>query len=82
MLAFIIDYPQEKLTSQTFFKKFQKPYFGPILGPFAQIGVKNEFSWKERLFQLFNIQITYHCAKKSEKPNETLKDTPKTSLFH
>ena len=28
-------------------KKSPKPYFGPILVPFAQMWVKNEFSWKK-----------------------------------
>ena len=46
-----------------FFKKSQKPYFGPILGPFDQIWAKNEFFWKKGLCQFFNIRITYHRAK-------------------
>ena len=53
-----------------FFKKSQKPYFGPILDPFAQIWVKNEFSWKKGLCQAFNIRINLPLCQKPEKPNE------------
>ena len=70
-----------------FFKKSQKPYFGSIRGPIAQIGAKNEFSWKKGLCQFFNIRITYHCAKNqknlmSHSWENCWTDTPKTSLFH
>ena len=76
-----------KTNMTKFFKKSQKPYFGPILGPFAQIWVKNEFSWKKGLCQFFNIRITYHCAKNqknlmSHSWENCWRDTPKTSLFH
>ena len=69
-----------------FIKKSQKPYFGPILSPFAQIGAKNEFSWKKGLYQFFNIRITYHCAKNHENLMSNSwesywRDKPKTSLF-
>ena len=47
ILVFITDHFQEKLTSQNFSKNPKKPYKGPILGPFAQIGAKNESSWKK-----------------------------------
>ena len=46
-----------------FFKKLKKTYFGAILGPFCPNLGKNEFSWKRRFFQFFNIWIIYHCAK-------------------
>ena len=70
-----------------FLKKFPKPYFGPILGLFAQIWVKNEFSWKKGLRQFFNIRITYHCAENqknlmSHSWENCSTDTAKTSLFH
>ena len=70
-----------------FFKKSQKPYFGSIRDTFAQIGAKNEFSWKKGLCQFFNIWITYHCAKNqknlmSHSWENCWRDTPKTSLFH
>ena len=71
ILAFIIDYFQEKLTSQNlFFKKFQNPYFGSILGPFTQIGAKNEFSWEKKALSVFQYSNYLPLCQKSEKPNE------------
>ena len=45
ILVFIIDYFQQKLTSQNFSKNPKNP--GPILGSFPQFGAKNDFSWKK-----------------------------------
>ena len=58
-----------KTNSTEFFKKSQKPYFGPILCLFVQIEAKNEFSWKKGLsvFQYLNY---IPLCQKSEKPNE------------
>ena len=75
-----------KTNMTKFFEKSQKPYFGPILDPFAQIWAKNEFSWKKVLCQFFNIRIIY-CVKNqknlmSHSSENCWKDTPKTSLFH
>ena len=69
------------------FKKSQEPYFGSIWDPFAQIGAKNELSWKKELCQFFNIRITYHCSKNLKNLmrhswENSWSDTPKTSLFH
>ena len=46
-----------------FFKKSPKSYFGHILGLFAQVGTKNEFSRKKGS----NYQSYF---QKSEKPND------------
>ena len=53
-----------------FFKKSQKPYFGPIWGFFAQIGAKNEFCWKKGLCSVFQYSNYLSLCQKSEKPNE------------
>ena len=68
------------------FRKSQKPYFVSILGPFAQIWAKNEFSWKKGLYQFFNIQIIYYCAKNQKNlmrhsSEHCWTDTPKTSFI-
>ena len=68
-----------------FFNNSQKPYLGPILGPFAQFGAKNEFSWKKELSQFFNIQITYHCAKNQKNlmtiPEKTIGGTHQKPVY-
>ena len=46
-----------------FFKKFKKPYFGPILGPFGPNLGKNEFFLKKGSCQFLDIPIIYHHAK-------------------
>ena len=70
ILGFIIGYFQKNLKNMTtFFKRSQKPYFGPILGPFAQIWDKNEFSWKKGL-SAFQYSTNLPLCKKSEKPNQ------------
>ena len=85
ILVFLIDYFQEKLTSQNFFKNSQKPYLGPILGPFAHFRAKNEFSLKKELSQFFNIQITYHCAKNQKNlmtiPEKTIGGTHQKPVY-
>ena len=78
ILVFIIDYFQEKITSQNFSKKSQKPYFGP-----SQKWILLE----KRLCQFFNIRITYQCAKNqknliSHSWENCWRDTPKNSLFY
>ena len=64
----ILDYFQEKLLAK-FFKKFKKPYFGAILGPFyANLG-KIDFLGKieNGLCQFSDIPIIYHHAKNQKK---------------
>ena len=51
-----LDYFQERLLRK-FFKKFKKPYFGAILGPFSMKGV----------CQFLDIPIIYHRAKNQTK---------------
>ena len=46
-----------------FFKEFQKPYFEPILGPFAKFGAKMNFPGKKRLCHSLNVRMTYQRAK-------------------
>ena len=50
-----------------FFKKFRKPYFGDILGPFLPNLGKNEISWEKGLCQFLNIPIIHHHAKNQKK---------------
>ena len=53
-----------------FFKKSKKTYFWAILGPFSTNLRKNEFSWEKGL-SVFKCSNYLHCAKKSEKTNDT-----------
>ena len=71
ILAFIIDYFQEKLTSKIFSKNPKNTTLDSFWGP----------------CHLFNIRVTYHSAKNqknlmSHSWENCWMDTPKTSLFH
>ena len=59
VFIFSILFPR-KTNMIKFFKKLTKNYFGVILGPFCPNLGKNEFSWKRRFCQFFNIWIIYH----------------------
>ena len=63
ILVFIIDYFQEKLTSQNFSKNHKNPILGTFWIFLPKLGPKMIFPRKKGRCQFFNIRITYHCAK-------------------
>ena len=68
ILAFILDYFQEKLFKQIFNKFFKKSKnnFGANFGPLCSNLVKNEFPWR-RGFKYFNYLPS---CQKSDETNE------------
>ena len=68
ILAFILDYFQEKLFKQIFNKFFKKSKnnFGANFGPLFSNLVKNEFPWR-RGFKYFNYLPS---CQKSDETNE------------
>ena len=86
ILVFIIDYFQEKLTSQKFSKNPKNPSLCGFSVLLPKLGPKMNFPGKKGC-QFFNIRITYHCAKNqkslmSHSLENCWSDTPKSSLFH
>ena len=87
ILVFIIDYFQEKLTWQIFFKNPKNHILDPFWALFAQILTKNEFYPKKELCQFFSIRIIYHRVKNQKNLmshfwENCWTDTPKSSLFY
>ena len=65
VLAFILDYFQEKLPWQNFWKNPKNRILGPFWALFAQISTIN-FPGKKGC-QFLNILIIYNCAKNQKK---------------
>ena len=67
------------------FKKSRKPYFGSILGPFAQIWTQKEFSWKKGSvsFSVFELSIIVPKIRKTKWaiPEKTFGGTHQ-NIFH
>ena len=63
-----------KTNMTKFFKKSQKPYFGPIMGPFGPImpkfGPKMNFP-RKRALTVFQYSNYLSLCQKSEKPKES-----------
>ena len=66
MLAFILDYFQEKLMTKCF-KKIQKPLLWDHFEPFFPNLDKNELTLKKGLCQFLNIPTIYYQAKNQKK---------------
>ena len=69
ILGFIIDYFQEKLTWQNFWKNLQNPILGPFWSLLPKCGSKMNFSGK-RALSVFQYLNYLPLCQKSEKPNE------------
>ena len=68
MLAFILDYFQEKLTPQNFSKNSKNSILGPFCASFAQILAKMNFPGKNgsASFQIFQLSTIVPKIRKNQ----------------
>ena len=71
MLGFIIDYLQEKLTSQNFSKNLKNPILGLFRALLSKLGQRRIFLEK-RALPVFQSSNYLPLCQKSEKPKEPL----------
>ena len=62
-ISFLLKSFPRKTSMTKLFQNSNKPYFGPILGPFCPNLSKKKISWKKELCEFLNIGIIYHCTK-------------------
>ena len=67
ILAFNIDYLQEKQMTKFFKNSKKNNIFSGHFVPFLPKLEKSEFFWKKRLCQFLNTLINYHDAKNQIK---------------
>ena len=63
-----------KTNMTKFFKKSQKPYFGPIMGPFGPLCPNLDRKWiflEKRALTVFQYSNYLSLCQKSEKPKES-----------